>query len=54
MYICTKLAREMDANGVDKVFSAMEAAQSAIEDAKPLLRRAVELSDEVRGWQRGG
>lgn len=54
VYICTKLAREMDSNGVDKVFSAMEAAQAAIDDAKPLLRRAVELSDEVGGWGRAG
>lgn len=47
VYICTKIARELDTNGVDKVFSALEAAQVAIDDAKPLLRRAVELSDEI-------
>lgn len=54
VYICTKLAREMDNNGMDKMFAAMESAQAAIEDAKPLLKRAVELSDEVSGGSRGG
>jgi ABC-type transporter Mla subunit MlaD len=47
VYICTKIAREMDAHGVDTVFQAMESAREAIEDAKPLLSRAVELSDEI-------
>jgi hypothetical protein len=47
IYICTKIARQMDAQGVDKMFAAMESAQAAIEEAKPLLQRAVELSDEV-------
>lgn len=47
MYICTKIARELDAQGVDKVFEAMESAKAVVEDAKPLLQRAVELSDEV-------
>ena len=55
MYICTKIARELDAQGVDKVFEAMESAKAVVEDAKPLLQRAVELSDEVGvgGWVGG-
>ena len=48
VFICTKIARQMDSQGgVDKVFEAMEAARAAIEDAKPLLSQAVKLSDEV-------
>ena len=47
VYVCTKIAREMDAQGVDKVFEAMEAAQAVIADAQPLLQRAVELSNEI-------
>ena len=38
----------MDARGgVDRVFEALEAARSAVTDAKPLLSQAVKLSDEV-------
>jgi len=48
VYVCTKIARQMDAQGVDKVFAAMESAQAAITDAQPLLQRAVELTDEVK------
>lgn len=48
VYICTKIAREMDSHGVEKVFAAMESAQAAINDAQPLLQRAVELTNEVR------
>jgi hypothetical protein len=54
VFICTKIARQMDSQGgVDKVFEAMEAARAAIEDAKPLLSQAVKLSDEVGGWAGG-
>ncbi|PSC74041.1 TRIGALACTOSYLDIACYLGLYCEROL chloroplastic [Micractinium conductrix] len=47
VFICTKLARQMDAQGVDKVFDTMEAARAAIEEATPLLQQAVKLSDEI-------
>jgi hypothetical protein len=47
VYICTKLARQMDAQGLDRIFDAAEAATSAIEEARPLLQRVVELVDEV-------
>ncbi len=47
VYVCTKIAREMDAQGVEKVFEAMESAQAVIADAQPLLQRAVELSNEI-------
>lgn len=48
VYICTKIARQMDAQGLDRIFDAAEAATSAIEEARPLLQRVVELVDEVR------
>lgn len=48
VYICTKIARQMDANGLDRVFEAAQAATLAIEDGRPLLQRAIELADEVR------
>ena len=47
VYVCTKIANQMDAEGIESMFTAMDAAQAAIEDAKPLLKRAVELTDEV-------
>jgi ABC-type transporter Mla subunit MlaD len=47
VYVCTKIAREMDAQGIEKVFEAMESAQAVIADAQPLLQRAVELSNEI-------
>lgn len=47
VYICTKIARQMDANGLDKIFDTAEAAMGAIEEARPLLQRAVELVNEV-------
>lgn len=47
VYICTKIARQMDDQGVERVFSAMESARAAVDDARPLLARAVELSDEI-------
>ena len=48
VYICTKLARQMDVQGLDKIFDTAEAAMGAIEEARPLLQRAVELVNEVR------
>ena len=48
VYICTKIARQMDTNGLDKVFDAAETATAAIEEARPLLENAVKLVDEVR------
>ncbi len=48
VYICTKIARQMDSNGLSKVFDAAETATSAIEEARPLLENAVKLVDEVR------
>ena len=48
VYICTKLARQMDADGLDRVFEAAQAATLAIEDGRPLLERAIQLADEVR------
>ena len=47
VYICTKIARQMDSNGLSKVFDAAETATAAIEDARPLLENAVKLVDEV-------
>ncbi len=55
VYICTKIARQMDVQGLDRVFDAAEAATAAVEEARPLLQRVVELVDEVRagGWAPG-
>ncbi len=48
VYICTKIARQMDVSGLDRVFDAAEAATAAVEEARPLLARVVELVDEAR------
>ena len=50
VYICTKIARQMDSDGLRKVFDAAETASSAIEEARPLLENAVKLVDEVNLW----
>lgn len=47
VYICTKIARQMDAQGLDRIFDAAEAAAAVAEEARPLLQRVVELVDEV-------
>jgi hypothetical protein len=47
VYLCTKIARQFDTQGMERVFEAMESARAAIDDAKPLLSQAVKLSDEV-------
>lgn len=56
VYICTKIARQMEASGLDKMFDAAETATAAIEEARPLLENAVKLVDEVWRqsiyWQR--
>ena len=49
---CAKHAPWWATQGVDRVFETMEAARAAIESARPLLTRAVELSDEVRPGHR--
>jgi len=54
VYICTKLARQMDVQGLDKIFDTAESAMGAIEEARPLLQRAVELVNEVRPHQMAG
>lgn len=40
VYICTKLARQMDEEGIVKMFDAAQAATQALEDARPLLQQA--------------
>ena len=47
VYICTKIARQMDAQGLDRIFDAAEAATAAIDEMQPLIARAVELVEEV-------
>jgi len=44
VYICTKIARQMDAQGLERIF---DAAEAVAEEARPLLQRVVELVDEV-------
>ena len=47
VYICTKIARQLDISGLDRVFDAAEAATAAVEEARPLITRVTELVDEV-------
>ena len=47
VYICTKIARQMDTNGLDRMFEAADAATAAIEEARPLLTKAQDLANEV-------
>ena len=47
VYICTKIARQMDTNGLDRMFDAATAATSAIEESRPLLQQADAIAREV-------
>lgn len=47
VYICTKLARQMDEQGVTKIFDAAEAATAAIKTATPLIEEANALTKEL-------
>lgn len=47
VYVMTKMARQMEAEGVDKFFAAAEAATAAMEEATPLLEQATQLATEV-------
>ena len=42
-----QLMRQFDAAGMDKTLEAMDTLTQAIEDARPLLHRAIELADQV-------
>ena len=49
MGICTKLAREMDAqNGIAKMFATAETAQDLMKNLEPLLLEAAEIAKELR------
>jgi len=47
VYIMTRLARQAESEGFDKVFAAAEAATAAIEEARPLLAQSIHLVEEV-------
>eukprot|EP00884_Botryococcus_braunii_P003273 jgi/Botrbrau1/12947/Bobra.154_2s0008.1 len=47
VYIMTRMARNMEAQGLDKMFDAAEAATAAIEEARPLIQRITDLVDEI-------
>mmetsp|Transcript_26472 Transcript_26472/g.57755 ORF Transcript_26472/g.57755 Transcript_26472/m.57755 type:complete len:394 (+) Transcript_26472:321-1502(+) len=47
VYIMTRLARQAEADGFDKMFAAAEAATQAMEEAKPLLQQSIKLVEEV-------
>ena len=47
VYICTKIARQMDTNGLDKMFEAAASANTAIEEGRPLLLQASAIAREV-------
>ena len=45
--ICTKLAKEMDHLGMERMFDTADTVNMAIRDAQPLLEQAIVLSKEV-------
>ncbi|GMH33152.1 hypothetical protein BSKO_00986 [Bryopsis sp. KO-2023] len=47
VYICTKLARQMDAEGVDSMFRAADSLAEALDTARPLIRQAADLVHEI-------
>ncbi|GBF93100.1 hypothetical protein Rsub_05711 [Raphidocelis subcapitata] len=47
VYIMTRMARQMEAEGIDKIFAAAEQAAAALEEATPLLEEATHLAREI-------
>ncbi|CAD7702791.1 unnamed protein product [Ostreobium quekettii] len=47
VYICTKLARQMDADGVDSMFKAAESLSEALDIAQPLILQAAGFVEEM-------
>jgi hypothetical protein len=47
VYIMTRMARQMESDGLDKFFAAAEAATAALEEATPGLEEATLLMREV-------
>jgi len=47
VYVMTRMARQMDGAGLDKVFAAAEAATAAVEEATPLVAQAALLAEQA-------
>eukprot|EP01023_Acetabularia_acetabulum_P024614 TRINITY_DN23720_c2_g1_i1.p1 TRINITY_DN23720_c2_g1~~TRINITY_DN23720_c2_g1_i1.p1 ORF type:complete len:411 (-),score=47.85 TRINITY_DN23720_c2_g1_i1:959-2149(-) len=47
VYICTKLAKQMDTEGLDQITEATQMLEQMVEKARPLVDRASQLADEV-------
>eukprot|EP00899_Mesostigma_viride_P004786 jgi/Mesvir1/14308/Mv09729-RA.1 len=45
--ICTKIAHQMDENGMDKIFNAANTMAKAVEEYQPLLQQAELVASEV-------
>jgi len=47
VYICTKLARQFDQQGVNSMFKAAESVSAALDTAQPLIEQSARLVEEV-------
>eukprot|EP01024_Parvocaulis_polyphysoides_P052263 TRINITY_DN5155_c0_g2_i5.p1 TRINITY_DN5155_c0_g2~~TRINITY_DN5155_c0_g2_i5.p1 ORF type:complete len:377 (-),score=49.12 TRINITY_DN5155_c0_g2_i5:256-1386(-) len=47
VYICTKLANQMDAEGIEELSKKTQMLEDIVNKAQPLVERAAELADEV-------
>eukprot|EP00210_Caulerpa_lentillifera_P007115 g6807.t1 len=47
VYMCTKLARQFDQQGVDGFFKAAESVSAALDTAQPLIDRSSQLVEEL-------
>lgn len=47
VYVMTRMARQMEDEGIDKFFEAAQAATAAMEEATPLLEEATQLTKEI-------
>jgi len=45
--ICTKLAKEMDAGGMDAILDAANSAKEIMKKSEPLLKQVTVLADEI-------
>lgn len=47
VYVCTRLMRQMDVEGMDTIVAAAETVSSALRDAQPLVDATTKLLDQV-------
>ena len=56
VYVCTRLMRQMDVEGMDTIVAAAETVSGALRDAQPLVDATTKLIEQVLpiSYSKGG